>query len=99
MFYRRCVRFGPNLLEGRRTHRRVLSVIRYPRNAVIYHYPLFWVILMVILLIFIIQNYPNFLLDNFGVSTGTIVVRLFENDYYVSNIYMFFFVTILIPMF
>ena len=27
---------------------------------VIYHYPLIWVIFMVILLIFIIQNYPNF---------------------------------------
>ena len=41
-------------------HRWVLPVLRYPSNMVIYHYPLFWVILMVILLIFIIQNYPNF---------------------------------------
>ena len=38
-------------------------------------------------------------MDNLGVSTGTIVVRLFENDYYVSNIYICFWVTILIPMF
>ena len=38
----------------------VFSVLRYPSNVVIYHYPLFWVILMVILLIFIIQNYLNF---------------------------------------
>ena len=35
-------------------------------------------------------SHREYLLDNFGVSTGTIVVRLFENDYYVSNIYMFF---------
>ena len=41
-------------------HRRVLPVLRYPRNMVIYHYPLIGVIFMVILLIFIIQNYPNF---------------------------------------
>ena len=41
-------------------HRWVLPVLRYPSNLVIYHYPPFWVILMVILLIFIIQNYPNF---------------------------------------
>ena len=41
-------------------HRRVLPVLRYPRNVVIYQYPLFWVILLVIFLIFIIQNYPNF---------------------------------------
>ena len=41
-------------------HRRVLPVLRYSRNMVIYHYPLIWVIFMVILLIFIIQNYPNF---------------------------------------
>ena len=34
---------------------------------------------------------PRVLLDNFGVSTGTIVVRLFENDYFLSNIYMFLF--------
>ena len=31
-----------------------------PRNLVIYHYPLFGVIFMVILFIFIIQNYPSF---------------------------------------
>ena len=43
-------------------------------------------------------SHREYLLDNLGVSTGTIVVRLFENDYYVSNIYNFF-VTILIPMF
>ena len=41
-------------------HRRVLPVLRYPRNMVIYHYPLFWVIFMVIFLNFIIQNYPNY---------------------------------------
>ena len=41
-------------------HRRALPVLRYPRNMVIYHYPLIGVIFMVILLISIIQNYPNF---------------------------------------
>ena len=35
-------------------HIRVLPVLRYPRNMVIYHYPLIGVIFMVILLIFII---------------------------------------------
>ena len=35
-------------------------------------------------------SHCEYLLDNFGVSTGTIVVWLFENDYYVSNIYFFF---------
>ena len=30
-------------------------------------------------------------MDNFGVSTGTIVIQLFENDYFLSNIYMFLF--------
>ena len=38
----------------------VLPVLRYPRNMVIYHYPLIGVIYMVILHIFIIKNYPNF---------------------------------------
>ena len=37
-------------------HIRVLPVLCYPRNMVIYHYPLIGVIFMVILLIFIIQN-------------------------------------------
>ena len=32
-------------------------------------------------------SHREYLLDNLGVSTGTIVVRLFETDYYVSNIY------------
>ena len=41
-------------------HRWVLPVLHYPSNLVIYHYPPFWEILMVILLIFIIQNYPKF---------------------------------------
>ena len=41
-------------------HRRVSPVLRYRRNMVIYHFPLIGVIFMVILLIFIIQNYPNF---------------------------------------
>ena len=41
-------------------HRRVLPVLRYPRHTVIYHYPLIGVIFMVVLLIFIIQNYPIF---------------------------------------
>ena len=36
-------------------------------------------------------SHREFLLDNFGVSTGTIVVRLVENDYFLSNIYMFLF--------
>ena len=40
-------------------HRWVLPVLRYPKNMFIYHYPLIGVILIVILLIFIIQNYPN----------------------------------------
>ena len=44
----------------RRAHRWVLPVLRYPRNMVIYHNPHIGVIFMVILLIFIIQNYPNF---------------------------------------
>ena len=35
-------------------------------------------------------SHREYLLDNFGVSTRTKVVRLFENDYYVSNIYIFF---------
>ena len=43
-------------------------------------------------------SHREYLLDNLGVSTGTIVVRLFEIDYYVSNIFPFF-VTILNPMF
>ena len=43
-------------------HRWVLPVLCYPSNLVIYHYPPFWVILMVILLNFIIQYYPKFLL-------------------------------------
>ena len=34
-------------------------------------------------------SHREHLLDNLGVSTGTIVVRLFESDYYVSNIYFF----------
>ena len=34
-------------------------------------------------------SHREYLLDNFGVSTRTIVVRLFENNYYVSNIYNF----------
>ena len=39
--------------EGGVNHRWVLPVLHYPSNLVIYHYPPFWVILMVILLIFI----------------------------------------------
>ena len=35
-------------------------------------------------------SHREYLLDNLGVSTGTIVVRLLEIDYYVSNIYPFF---------
>ena len=42
-------------------HRCVLPVLHYPVNMDIYHYPLIGVIFMVSLLIFIIQNYPNFL--------------------------------------
>ena len=45
--------------KGYGDHRRVLPVLRYPRNIFIYQYPLIGVIFMVILLIFIIQNYPN----------------------------------------
>ena len=41
-------------------HRWVLPVFHYPSILVIYHYPPFRVIFMVILLIFIIQNYPKF---------------------------------------
>ena len=40
-------------------HRWVLPVLCYPRNMVIYHYPLIGVMFMVILLIFIIRNCPN----------------------------------------
>ena len=40
-------------------HRWVLPVLRYPRNMVIYHYPLIGVIFMVILHIFILKNYAN----------------------------------------
>ena len=40
-------------------HGRVLPVFRYPRNMVIYHYPLIGVIYMVSLHIIIIKNYPN----------------------------------------
>ena len=40
-------------------HRRVLPVLHYPRNMVIYHYPLIGVIYMVILHVFKIKNYPN----------------------------------------
>ena len=40
-------------------HRRVLPVLHYPINMVIYHYPLIGVIYMVILDVFIIENYPN----------------------------------------
>ena len=36
-------------------------------------------------------SHRAFLLDNFCVSTGTIVVWPFENDYFLSNIYMFLF--------
>ena len=41
-------------------HRWVLPVLHYPSILVVYHYPLIGVIFMIILLIFIIQNYPNF---------------------------------------
>ena len=40
-------------------HRWELPVLRYPRNMVIYHYPLVGVIFMVTLHVFIIKNYPN----------------------------------------
>ena len=40
-------------------HRWALTVLHYPRNMVIYHYPLIGVIYMVILHVFIIKNYPN----------------------------------------
>ena len=40
-------------------HRKVLPVLRYPRNMVIYHYPLIRVIFMVILHVFIIKSDPN----------------------------------------
>ena len=41
-------------------HSRVLTVLSYPRNMVIYHYPPIGVICMVILHVFIIKNHPNF---------------------------------------
>ena len=43
-------------------HILALTVIRYLRNMVIYHYPLVGVIYMVILHVFIIKNHPNFVL-------------------------------------
>ena len=40
-------------------HRRLLPVLHYTRNMVIYHYPLIGVIYMVFLHVFIIKNHPN----------------------------------------
>ena len=48
------------VFKGGYKNRRVLPVLRYPRNMVIYHYPPIGVIYMVILHVFIIKNYPNF---------------------------------------
>ena len=56
--YSNVIKNKSNLSIGLQ-HRWVLPVLRYPSNVIIYHYPIFWIILMVILLILIIQNYPN----------------------------------------
>ena len=42
------------------SHIWALLVLHYPRNMVIYHYPLIGVIYMAILHVFIIKNYPIF---------------------------------------
>ena len=60
-------------------HRRVLPVLRYPRNMVIYHFPLIGVIFMVILLIFIIQNYPNFFSKYYPKSTIRLIYPFIFN--------------------
>ena len=52
-----------SVVKGKRVdemHRWAFPVICYPRNMLIYHYLLIGVIFLVILLICIIQNYPNF---------------------------------------
>ena len=60
-------------------NRWVLPVLCYPRNMFIYHYPLIGVILMVILLIFIIQNYPNFFSNDYPKYTIWVIYPFIFN--------------------
>ena len=53
-------RSNQNIKASHYTHRWALTVLRYPRNIVIYHDPPVGVIFMVIVHVFIINNYPNF---------------------------------------
>ena len=60
-------------------HRWVLTVLRSPRNMVIYHYPLIGVIYMVILHVFIIKNYPNFFSNYYPKYTIRVIYPLLLN--------------------